>query len=197
MELRDRNGLTEAEFLASYRPGDYPRPSMAADVIIINTAAPFPQVLLIRRGGHPCLGQWAFPGGFVNPDETVGHAAARELQEETGITGVIPTQLFVYSQPGRDPRTWVMSTVHIALVDRANLTVKAGDDADDAGWFSVQRVKVGEDELSLTLTGKNETLTARVRRVENGEDGPYVILENHGLAFDHAKILALALERLG
>ena len=154
-------------------------------------------MLLIRRGGHPCLGQWAFPGGFVNPDETVGHAAARELQEETGITGVIPTQLFVYSQPGRDPRTWVMSTVHMALVDRANLTVKAGDDADDAGWFSVQRVKVGEDEFSLTLTGKNETLTARVRRVENGEDGPYVILENHGLAFDHAKILALALERLG
>ena len=42
MELRDRNGLTEAEFLAGYRPGDYPRPSMAADVIIINTAAPFP-----------------------------------------------------------------------------------------------------------------------------------------------------------
>ena len=53
------------------------------------------------------------------------------------------------------------------------------------------------EEFSLTLTGKNETLTARVRRVENGEDGPYVILENHGLAFDHAKILALALERLG
>ena len=196
MELRDRNGLTEAEFLAQYQPGDYPRPSLAADVIILNTASPCPEVLLVRRGRHPCLGQWAFPGGFVTPNETVGQAAARELREETGITGIIPTQLFVYSQPGRDPRTWVMSTVHMAIVDRSTLTVQAGDDADDAGWFRIQRNCAGENEYTLTLTGKGEVLTARVRRVENGDDGPYVILENHGLAFDHAKILSLALDRL-
>ena len=217
--LRDKNGLTEEEFLARYRPGDYPRPSMTVDMLIF--AAPglssrlagggrmssedrqhylggrALKVLMVRRGGHPCLGCYALPGGFVEPRETVMEAARRELLEETHVEGVPLQQLYTFSKPGRDPRTWVMSTVHMALVDRANLTVKAGDDADDAGWFSVQRVKVGEDEFSLTLTGKNETLTARVRRVENGEDGPYVILENHGLAFDHAKILALALERLG
>ena len=36
--LRDKNGLTEEEFLARYRPGDYPRPSMTVDMLIF--AAP-------------------------------------------------------------------------------------------------------------------------------------------------------------
>ena len=86
MELRDKNGLTEAEFLANYRPGDYPRPSVAADIVIFTRKEDTVRVLLVRRGGHPCLGQWALPGGFVEPGETVGHAAARELEEETGYT---------------------------------------------------------------------------------------------------------------
>ena len=133
----------------------------------------------------------------MEPKETVGSAAARELMEETGITGVIPEQLFAYSQPGRDPRTWVMSVVHMAVVDRSALKVKAGDDADDAGWFTIVKTQEEANVFSLLLTGKNETLTARVKRVSGGKDGPYLILENHGLAFDHAKILAFAVERIG
>ena len=96
MELRDKNGLTEQEFLAQYKPGNYVRPSMTVDMLIF--AAPglhgtlsIPaftehavKILLIKRGGHPCLGQWALPGGFVNPTETVTQAAYRELEEETG-----------------------------------------------------------------------------------------------------------------
>ena len=33
-ELRDKSGLTEAEFLARYNAGDYERPSVAADMVI-------------------------------------------------------------------------------------------------------------------------------------------------------------------
>ena len=71
MELRDKNGLTEAEFLAQYRPGDYPRPSVAADIAIFSPGEEGPQVLLIRRGGHPCLGQWALAGGVVERGEAL------------------------------------------------------------------------------------------------------------------------------
>ena len=199
MELRDKNGLTEAEFLAQYRPGDYPRPSVAADIAIFSPGEEGPQVLLIRRGGHPCLGQWALPGGFVEPGETVGQAAARELWEETGAAGIAPQQLFTFSQPGRDPRTWTMSVLHMAVVPREKLAVQAGDDAADAGWFRLEMKEEPEQPgtYSLCLTKGEEILEARVARQENAPDGPFVILENHGLAFDHPKLLALAAEHFG
>lgn len=86
--MLDRNGLTESEFLRRYSPGDYERPSVAADTVIFTVTdadadsyRKLPEkelrVLLIRRGGHPFLGQWALPGGFVRPDETTEQAAAR------------------------------------------------------------------------------------------------------------------------
>ena len=81
----------------------------------------------------------------------------------------------------------------MAVVDRSALKVKAGDDAADAGWFTIVKTQEEADVFSLLLTGKNETLTARVKRISGGKDGPYLILENHGLAFDHAKILAFAM----
>ena len=82
MELRDRNGLTESEYLAQYRKKRYPAPSLAADVVLLSEGK---DVLLVRRGGHPYLGYLALPGGFVNPDESAPDAAVRELREETNV----------------------------------------------------------------------------------------------------------------
>ena len=118
--LRDKEGLTEEQFLASYRPGDYERPSVAADMVIFTVtdaeeenyrklAKKELRILLIRRGGHPYLGCWALPGGFVRPTETTEQAAARELREETGVSEVYLEQLYTFSKPDRDPRTRVMS----------------------------------------------------------------------------------------
>ena len=83
MEPVDKNGLTESEFLAAYKPGDYPRPSATADLALLRRGGS--EILLIKRGNHPFIGKWALPGGFVNPDETVEAAAARELFEETAF----------------------------------------------------------------------------------------------------------------
>ena len=47
----------------------YPRPSVTADCIVITREAE-PKVLLIQRGDEPFKGGWAFPGGFMNMDET-------------------------------------------------------------------------------------------------------------------------------
>ena len=63
----------------------YPRPAVTADCIVITKEAE-PKVLLIERGDEPFKGCWAFPGGFMNMEETTELCAIRELEEETGYT---------------------------------------------------------------------------------------------------------------
>lgn len=210
-ELRDRNGLTEKEFLDRYQPGDYPRPSVAADMVIFTVAdqkeenyRKIPkkelQLLLIKRGGHPYLGAWALPGGFVRPNETTEQAAGRELREETGVDQVYLEQLYTFSQPGRDPRTWVMSCSYMALIDSSRVNLQAGDDADQAAWFRMDlhmREKVKNTEVwELSLTHGGICLGAVLLKEAGGSFTESRIAEQKGLAFDHSRIIAYGLERL-
>jgi ADP-ribose pyrophosphatase YjhB (NUDIX family) len=148
------------------------------------------RVLLIRRGREPYQGSWALPGGFVQPNETVGEAAARELEEETGISGCPLRQIYTFSEPGRDPRGWVITVVYLALVSESSFAIRAGDDAADAAWFTVGYVKTGDNERTLTLTNDDTQLSARLALTPAEPQ----IKMNDGLAFDHAKIIACALE---
>lgn len=143
MERRDRNGLTETEYLAEYRKKRYPSPSLTADVVLLSGGK---DVLLIRRGGHPYLGYAALPGGFVNPGESAADAAIRELREETGVSGFSTGDLIeigLFSDPGRDPRGWIVSDAFLLPVDRNAVKVSAGDDAADAAWIPIERTADG------------------------------------------------------
>jgi len=93
------------------------------------------EILLIQRGHDPFKGKWALPGGFVEEEEKVLTAAARELQEETGISGVKLKQFATYGDPGRDPRGRVVCVVHWARLKTKQEAI-AGDDAALARWFS-------------------------------------------------------------
>ena len=98
------------------------------------------QVLLIRRRKPPFEGEWAIPGGFVDPGETLEEAARRELWEETGLQPIRLEQLRAFGQPGRDPRGWVISIAHLALLDAeeaASLRPRAASDAGDVAWFAL------------------------------------------------------------
>ena len=111
----------------------YPRPSVTADCIVITREAE-PKVLLIQRGGEPFKGCWAFPGGFMEMDETTEQCALRELEEETGLKIHEVCQIGAYSKVDRDPRGRTITVAYLALVD-APLPVKGLDDAAKAQWF--------------------------------------------------------------
>ncbi|MBK9263509.1 MAG: NUDIX hydrolase [Polyangiaceae bacterium] len=153
---------------------EYPKPSLTADVVAFSLdEGQRLSVLLIQRGRDPYAGHWAIPGGFCEPTETVAESAARELEEETGISGLPLEELRVFSRPGRDPRGWVVSIAHIAIlpVDRRG-EAKGSDDAKDARFFVITANADGT--LSLSADGK----------------------PSGSLAFDHDEMLAAAVARL-
>ena len=114
---------------------DYPRPAVTADCIVM-TKEPQPKVLLIQRGANPYKGAWAFPGGFMNMDETTEECALRELEEETGLKVATVHQIGAYSKIDRDPRGRTITVAYLAIVDKP-VDVKGQDDAANAAWFPI------------------------------------------------------------
>lgn len=114
---------------------EYPRPAVTADIVII-TKETEPKVLLIQRGSEPFKGCWAFPGGFMEMDETAEQCAKRELEEETGLDLTDFHQIGAYSKVNRDPRGRTITIVYLAIVNKP-LTAIGHDDAARAKWFPI------------------------------------------------------------
>lgn len=112
---------------------EYPRASVTADAVLFAEKDGQIYVLLIRRGNEPYKGCWAFPGGFLNMDETVIKCAERELEEETGIVLSGMQLAGVYSDVERDPRGRVITAAYTAMT--AMPEAKASDDAAAARWW--------------------------------------------------------------
>lgn len=119
---------------------EYPRPALTADCVLFGHTESDLQLLLIERSQDPFSGHWALPGGFVDMEETADQAAHRELQEETGISGVSLTQLGTWSGVDRDPRGRVVSVAYWGLVAAATYEPTADDDAAVAEWHPVNRL---------------------------------------------------------
>jgi 8-oxo-dGTP diphosphatase len=163
----------EERFLEKYRPGDWPRPSVTVDLVILTVQDRDLKILLVKRSEHPFKDRWALPGGFVrvsddrkNQGEDLDAAALRELEEETGLSQATCGQFFLeqvktFGKPGRDPRMRVISVAYYALV-RPTLVplIRAGGDVSHTRWFSLA-------DLS----------------------------QHEALAFDHAEILTATLDR--
>lgn len=116
----------------------YPHPAVTTDCVIFGFDGSQLKILLIKRGAEPYKNRWAFPGGFLKPDESAEEGALRELKEETGFAAEYLEQFHTYSNPERDPRERVITIAYLALVKIAE--VKGADDAAEADWFSVDNV---------------------------------------------------------
>jgi ADP-ribose pyrophosphatase len=170
------------------------------------------KVLMVKRGDHPFMGQWALPGGFVSVDESTDNAALRELKEETNIDNIYMEQLYTWGEIARDPRTRVISCSYMSLVDSSSLNIKAGDDADDARWFNVDaklfkqhksitdRGYILQEWVRVSLSSGDENMFAIVKIVKTVEGKvtktERQIVESSGIAFDHGSIIQYGIERL-
>lgn len=165
----------EKAFLEKYDASKFERPSVTTDIVILTLdASDELNILLIKRGEYPYKDRWAIPGGFLAAGkESIDEAAARELKSETNIDNVYLKQLYTFGNPGRDPRTTVISVAYTALVPKHMLDIKAGDDAEDAKLFTIKY-----DVNGIIFTNENTVIT------------------ENDLAFDHAEIIKMAITRL-
>ena len=115
----------------------YPHPAVTTDIVIFSIRDNQLKLLLIMRGGDPFKGKWALPGGFVNLAESLEEGARRELQEETGVSGVYLEQLYTFGKPDRDPRERVITVAYYALIPSDQVSLCASTDAEAVGWFNM------------------------------------------------------------
>ena len=123
----------------------YPQIAVTVDIIIFTKEKNDIYVLLIQRSNPPFENMWAFPGGFVEINETLENAAKRELEEETKISGVELKQFYTFDAVDRDPRQRTISVVFTGYVPSKDIFYSAADDANNVKWVRIKEI----DELAF------------------------------------------------
>lgn len=169
------------------------------------------QILLVKRAIEPHKNKWSLPGTFVREKERFEEAVNRCLEEKTNMKDIYLEQLYSWGDPLRDPRGRVISTSYMGLVDSHNIQMKAGKNVEDIDWFDIELTTLQEtnkeekdryyktEEIEILLKNKQLTLKSRVKVVKELVNGNLIIytqILESDLAFDHAKVLIYAIERL-
>lgn len=110
---------------------------LAVDCIIFGFDKENLKILLIKRNFEPEKGKWSLIGGFLKQDENLDEAAARVLQNLTGLDDIYMEQLFAYSKVDRDPAERTISVAYFALIDLDPKRYE-GVQHDTAQWFDLK-----------------------------------------------------------
>lgn len=137
----------------------YPRPMVTVDIVVLRGSFDDPDVLLVRRGHEPFAGCLALPGGFVDMEEDLVDAAKRELEEETGLSGIELEQVKAFGRPGRDPRGRNIAIAFLGVAPSAHQDVRGGDDAFEALWVRARdpgRLAFDHNEILAEALARTE-----------------------------------------
>ncbi len=199
---------TEEEFLKDYNPKDFDQLSMTSDILLISVSDckqenyrknsnKMMSILLVKRQDFPYKGKWCLPGGFLDPKtETLEDCAKRVLKQETNLSNIYLEQLYTYDAIDRDPRTRVVSTSYIALVDKARLKEEINP---NASWFDIILLEEKEGKVDIVLDNGTQQISLTIKkhlRKNSTDRYDFIAKKNNDLAFDHAIVLLAGIERI-
>ena len=157
----------------------YERPSVTADVVLFDMQDSFIntrrqddklfRVLLMKRDTDPHNGKWSLPGGFVGIDKSIEEVAKEKVLEKVGYKNFYMEQLYTFDDIDRDERWRVISTSYIGIL-KPNAE-KEKETPYETQWFVIT------DDVLIGCDGST-------------------LLNYEELAFDHGKIIKMAVERI-
>jgi len=118
---------------------DYDRFLLAVDCIIFGFDGKRLKALCIKRGFEPELGKWSLMGGFVEKEESVEAAAARVLNQLTGLDNIYMEQIGCFGDVDRDPGGRVVSIAYFALINIADYNETLMEE-HNAKWFTIDKI---------------------------------------------------------
>ena len=198
---------SEEEFLKNYDSSQYDQLSMTADILIVSVSScnsdnyrkndsKRMSILLVKRDEYPYRDKWCLPGGFLRPkEETLEECARRVLKQETNLSDIYLEQLYTFDGLNRDPRTRVVSTSYVALVDKEQLSEKV----EHASWFDVMSFQDENNVVTITLHNGEEEFSFSILkhlREKTTDRYQFETLENSHLAFDHDIVILAGILRI-
>ena len=199
---------SEKEFLENYDVTKFDRLSMTSDILLVSvsnqdsinyrkTSKKMISILLVKRKDFPFKEKWCLPGGFLNPKtETLDECAKNVLKRETNLSNIYLEQLYTFDDIKRDPRTRVVSTSYVALVDKNKLTNKLNK---NASWFDITEIEEIDNIVKVTLYNGKEIIKFSIKKrlLEKTTDQySFSVIENNCIAVDHPKIILAGIERI-
>ena len=160
-----------------------------------NLSDKFFSILLVKRNKDPFKDTWCLPGGFVGENETIDSAADRILEKETNLTNIYKEQLYTFGEVDRDPRTRVISTAYMALIDKQKITNQL---SKDASWFNIHIIEEN-DKVNVVLENDDDTIEFVIEKElvsQTTKKYKYKTIKNENIAFDHDKIILTGIERM-
>ncbi|GAB5416696.1 MAG: NUDIX domain-containing protein [Crocinitomicaceae bacterium] len=122
------------------------------------------QLLVVKHNREPCSGEWAIPGGGVQPNEGLGDAAGRILTELTKLKGVQLHQGPTFGQPDRHPQGRLITTAYFALVRMEDIAISVDVNPDERRWVPVNELPALAFDHNEIVASTYESLRQKLCR---------------------------------